>query len=85
MQKNKNYFQYHGHMPFKFGEGRISGYIYKNYAIHLPLVDMLFGKFKLPEQEWPTRYGVFGKSLPDGILRQHLYPLLRPEPKNVKK
>ncbi|WP_039792327.1 sterol desaturase family protein, partial [Pseudomonas agarici] len=49
-------------------------YIYKNYAIHLPLVDMLFGTFKLPAKEWPSRYGVFGKPLPDGILRQHVYP-----------
>lgn len=59
-------------------------YIYKNYAIHLPLVDMLFGTFKLPTKEWPARYGVFGKALPDGILRQHLYPLQRPDPKSVK-
>ncbi len=28
------------------------------------LVDMLFGTFKLPRKEWPTRYGVFGKDLP---------------------
>lgn len=59
-------------------------YIYKNYAIHLPLVDMLFGTFKLPAKEWPARYGVFGKPLPDGILRQHLYPLRKSESKNVK-
>lgn len=56
-------------------------YIYKNYAIHLPIVDMLFGTFKLPPKEWPTRYGVFGKPLPDGILRQHLYPFQKPAPK----
>jgi lathosterol oxidase len=59
-------------------------YIYKNYAIHLPLVDMLFGTFKLPAKEWPTRYGVFGKTLPNGILRQHLYPLQRPELSSAK-
>lgn len=59
-------------------------YIYKNYAIHLPLVDMLFGTFKLPKKEWPTRYGVFGKPLPDGIVRQHLYPLQKSESKAAK-
>ncbi|PAU64524.1 hypothetical protein BZL41_09715 [Pseudomonas sp. PIC25] len=53
-------------------------YAYKNYAIHLPLVDMLFGTFKLPPKEWPSRYGVLGKALPDGILRQHLYAFQRP-------
>ncbi|WKC46913.1 sterol desaturase family protein [Pseudomonas veronii] len=49
-------------------------YLYKNYAIHLPLIDRVFGAFKLPAKDWPTRYGVFGEPLPDGILRQHLYP-----------
>lgn len=56
-------------------------YIYKNYAIHLPLVDMLFGTFKLPPREWPSRYGVFGKPLPEGIVQQHLYPLRKPQAK----
>ncbi|VVM42325.1 hypothetical protein PS862_00502 [Pseudomonas fluorescens] len=57
---------------------RHKDYIYKNYAIHLPIVDMLFGTFKLPPKEWPTHYGIFGKALPSGILRQHLYPFRRP-------
>lgn len=57
---------------------RHKNYIYKNYAIHLPLVDMLFGTFKLPRRDWPERYGVFGDPLPEGIARQHLYPLLKP-------
>ncbi|MNR68343.1 hypothetical protein D3C85_1928450 [compost metagenome] len=42
---------------------------------------MLFGTFKLPPKEWPARYGVFGKDLPEGIVRQHLYPLRKAEPK----
>ncbi|PTT85047.1 sterol desaturase family protein, partial [Pseudomonas sp. HMWF005] len=60
---------------------RHKDYIYKNYAIHTPLVDMLFGTFKLPPKEWPVRYGVFGKELPGGIVRQHLYAFRKPEPK----
>ncbi|MGF6592121.1 hypothetical protein [Pseudomonas sp. 2835] len=36
---------------------------------------------KLPPKEWPARYGVFGKDLPEGIVRQHLYPLRKAEPK----
>ncbi|MFP6800651.1 Lathosterol oxidase [Pseudomonas sp. 8BK] len=55
-------------------------YIYKNYAIHTPLVDMLFGTFKLPPKEWPTRYGVFGKELPKGMLKQLAYPFKRTPP-----
>ncbi|WP_454562459.1 sterol desaturase family protein [Pseudomonas sp. AIG] len=62
---------------------RHKDYIYKNYAIHTPLVDMLFGTFKLPPKEWPVRYGVFGKELPGGIVRQHLYAFQKPEPKMV--
>ncbi|SEM87287.1 lathosterol oxidase [Pseudomonas sp. ok272] len=62
---------------------RHKDYIYKNYAIHLPFIDMLFGTFKLPPKEWPTRYGVFGNALPDGILRQHLYPFQKPAPKTT--
>jgi lathosterol oxidase len=45
---------------------------------------MLFGTFKLPPKEWPTRYGVFGKDLPGGILRQHLYPFQKPGLKSVE-
>lgn len=60
-------------------------YIYKNYAIHTPLVDMMFGTFKLPPKEWPKRYGVFGKDLPNGILKQTVYPFQKPEPKEPVK
>lgn len=62
---------------------RHKDYIYKNYAIHTPLIDMLFGTFKLPPKEWPTRYGVFGQDLPDGIVRQHLYPFKKKVPHDV--
>ena len=48
-------------------------YAYKNYAIHLPLVDILFGTLKLPPKAWPEKYGVLGKPLPEGILQQHLW------------
>ena len=52
-------------------------YAYKNYAIHLPLVDMLFGTFLLPKRDWPGKYGVLGKALPDGILNQQLWSFRR--------
>jgi lathosterol oxidase len=45
-----------------------------------PLVDRLFGTFKLPHTEWPKRYGVFGKELPGGMLKQLVYPLKKKEP-----
>ena len=46
-----------------------------NFAIHLPLVDVLMGTFKLPKQGWPAEYGLHDlDSMPVGILRQHLAP-----------
>lgn len=52
-------------------------YVDVNYAIHLPLVDMLMGTFKLPrrQEEWPAEYGVMKlETVPRGILGQHLMP-----------
>lgn len=50
-----------------------------NYAIHLPLVDMLMGTFRLPRDgSWPPEYGVMElETVPRGILRQHLMPFQR--------
>jgi lathosterol oxidase len=52
-------------------------YIDVNYAIHLPLVDMLMGTFKLPrgQEDWPQEYGVMKlETVPRGIVEQHLMP-----------
>jgi len=45
-----------------------------NYAVHLPLIDMLFGSFKLPPTAWPETYGVIGGDVPPGFLRQLTFP-----------
>lgn len=57
---------------------RRADYVDANYAIHLPLVDMLMGTFRLPRDgSWPEEYGVMESgSVPDGIWRQHLAPFL---------
>ena len=47
----------------------------KNFSVHLPLWDMLFGTFHLPTNEWPQAYGVAGKQTPEGFLKQLVYPL----------
>ncbi|MCX6398175.1 MAG: sterol desaturase family protein [Propionibacteriales bacterium] len=51
----------------------------RNYAIHLPLVDMLMGSFKLPRDgSWPEEYGVLKlETVPEGIVAQHLMPFRR--------
>ena len=55
---------------------RHKDYLDVNYAIHLPLVDMLMGTFKLPPRgEWPLEYGVMKlETVPRGIVEQHLMP-----------
>ena len=52
-------------------------YMDVNYAIHLPLVDMLMGTFKRPPANaWPEEYGVMKlETVPAGILAQTLMPL----------
>ncbi|OBY24730.1 sterol desaturase family protein [Leisingera sp. JC1] len=45
-----------------------------NYASHFPLYDWLFGTHHLPEEAWPSKYGVAGDTVPNGYWRQFLYP-----------
>lgn len=48
----------------------------KNFAIHFPLYDRLFGTYYLPDGAWPTGYGVPEK-VPHGYLAQMRYPFVR--------
>lgn len=47
-----------------------------NFAIHLPLLDKLFGTFHLPKGRWPENYGVPEK-VPSGYWAQMKYPFVR--------
>lgn len=47
----------------------------RNFAVHLPAIDWLFGTLHLPPGRWPERYGIDGKPVPDGWLRQLVWPL----------
>ncbi len=42
----------------------------KNFAIHLPLIDFLFGTYHLPKDRWPEVYGIAGNPVPDGYWKQ---------------
>ena len=57
---------------------RDAAYVDANYAIHLPLVDMLMGTFRLPKDaSFPGEYGVLKpETVPKGIVRQHLAPFV---------
>ncbi len=56
---------------------RDPAWVDRNYAIHLPLVDMLMGTFKrAPPGEWPPEYGVLKlETVPRGVVAQTLMPL----------
>jgi len=48
----------------------------KNFAIHFPWLDRLFGTHHFPRGEWPNGYGVPEK-VPSGYRAQFLYPFRR--------
>ena len=52
-------------------------YMDVNYAIHLPLVDMLMGTFKRPPSgSWPEEYGVMKlETVPRGLVAQTMMPV----------
>jgi sterol desaturase/sphingolipid hydroxylase (fatty acid hydroxylase superfamily) len=46
----------------------------KNFAIHFPFIDRLFGTYYLPGDEWPASMGLGDQRFPKGYLRQFAYP-----------
>ena len=51
-----------------------------NFAIHFPLLDRLFGTYYLPENKWPSGYGIGGHPVPQGYLAQFRHPFRRKRP-----
>ena len=80
----------HANVRFKFGplawvvatpqfhhwhHGAEAEAIDKNFAVHLPVIDWLFGTFHLPKGRWPASYGLaHGQPIPEGYVRQFVYP-----------
>jgi len=50
----------------------------KNFAVHLPLIDKVFGTCYLPRTEWPAVYGIEGNPVPESYWQQVIYPV-KPE------
>jgi lathosterol oxidase len=48
-----------------------------NFAVHLPLIDALFGTFHLPGGQWPAAYGIRGDPVPEGYWAQLALPFRR--------
>jgi sterol desaturase/sphingolipid hydroxylase (fatty acid hydroxylase superfamily) len=49
----------------------------KNFAIHFPWIDRIFGTHYLPEDKWPDSYGLHNEKIPPGFWGQAFYPLTR--------
>jgi len=49
----------------------------KNFAVHLPWIDWLFGTHHLPGDRWPETYGIAGDPVPEGYVGQLVAPLRR--------
>jgi len=46
----------------------------KNYAAHFAFLDHLFGTAVKSDREWPREYGVVGDYVPNGFVKQFLFP-----------
>jgi sterol desaturase/sphingolipid hydroxylase (fatty acid hydroxylase superfamily) len=49
----------------------------KNFAVHLPWIDRLFGTAYEPAGKWPERYGIEGDPVPGDLLPQTMWPFSR--------
>ena len=45
----------------------------KNFAVHLPVIDMMFGTHYLPKGEWPSSYGL-DDEFPTDYVDQFIHP-----------
>jgi sterol desaturase/sphingolipid hydroxylase (fatty acid hydroxylase superfamily) len=52
----------------------------KNYAAHYAFIDYLFGTAVKSTRQFPEKYGVVGDYMPDGFVRQQLFPFRRQKP-----
>jgi lathosterol oxidase len=46
----------------------------RNYAVHLPWLDRLFGTLCFPEAAWPSAYGLAREKPPERFLAQFAWP-----------
>jgi len=48
----------------------------KNYAIHFPWIDRIFGTYYSPKGRWPDRYGLDGEELSPTFIGQTIGPFI---------
>jgi len=61
-----------------FSEG-----IDKNFAIHFPWIDKIFGTYYFPDQ-WPEHYGLSGEQIAPGFLEQTIEPFIGKKKNDLK-
>lgn len=49
----------------------------RNFAVHLPLIDRVFGTHYAPKGQWPDAYGIQGDPVPDGYWDQTTWPWVK--------
>jgi sterol desaturase/sphingolipid hydroxylase (fatty acid hydroxylase superfamily) len=49
----------------------------KNFAIHFPWIDRIFGTYYFPKDKWPETYGLHNEKIPAGFWAQTFYPFTR--------
>lgn len=49
----------------------------KNFAVHFPWIDRLFGTYHMPKGEWPPETGIKGDPVPSEFLQQLVWPFRR--------
>jgi lathosterol oxidase len=49
----------------------------RNFAIHFPWIDKIFGTYYFPEGKWPDTYGLHKEKIPDTFWGQFFYPFRR--------
>lgn len=48
-----------------------------NFAVHFPILDLVFRTHHLPKDEWPRGYGIEGHPVPGGYWAQFKHPFRR--------
>jgi lathosterol oxidase len=49
----------------------------RNFAIHFPWIDRIFGTYYYPDDKWPDTYGLDNEQIPGTFLGQTFHPFTR--------
>jgi lathosterol oxidase len=49
----------------------------KNFAVHLPVIDRIFGTLYMPAGAWPKVYGIADSAVPESYVAQLVFPFTR--------